>query len=68
MNAPFQGPLDAVLNYPLYWTLRDVFQQKMSMQEIASRLIEERGLFQDTTVLGTFLDNHVFYLEIKYPM
>ena len=24
VNAPYQGPLDATLNYPMYWTLRHV--------------------------------------------
>jgi alpha-amylase len=57
-DKPYQGPLDAILNYPLYWTLRDVFQESKTMTEIQSRFAEEKQKFKDVTVLGVFLDNH----------
>ncbi|XP_013396432.1 acid alpha-amylase [Lingula anatina] len=58
-DSPFQGPLTSVLNYPMYWTLRNVFQQKSAgMRTIGDRLREEAAKFKDMTVLGGFVDNH----------
>eukprot|EP00048_Salpingoeca_helianthica_P017382 m.236946 g.236946 ORF g.236946 m.236946 type:complete len:530 (+) comp20855_c0_seq1:50-1639(+) len=57
-NANYQPPLDATLNYPFYWTLRDVFTAGHSMREIHDRVEEEKTGFRDRSVLGLFLDNH----------
>jgi len=50
--------LDALLNYPQYFTLKDVFEYKQSMYNIRSTFNSEATSFSDTTVLGSFIDNH----------
>ena len=55
--APYQGPLDATLNYPFYYVLKNVFQYKQSMYLIRSG-IKASSVFRDVAVLGNFLDNH----------
>lgn len=59
-TAGYQGPLDAVLNFPAYWALRDVFEKKKSFLEFHKSLTEQRKHFNDTSVLGLFIDNHDF--------
>ena len=54
----FQGPLDATLDYPLYYAMRDVFGGQQSMYQLQSMLQECEQSFSDVSVLGTFLDNH----------
>ncbi|EDQ92354.1 uncharacterized protein MONBRDRAFT_14014 [Monosiga brevicollis MX1] len=56
--APFQGPLDATLNYPMYWALRHAFQEKQSMWGISTTWKDCKASFQDTKLLGLFVDNH----------
>ena len=60
--AGYQGPLSALLNYPMWYKLNDVFsagdQGRKSMYEIRTGITENRQAFRDTTVLGNFLDNH----------
>ncbi len=46
------------MNYPLYFTLRNVFNFKHSMYEIRSTLMSEQGAFSDMDALGVFIDNH----------
>eukprot|EP01147_Barroeca_monosierra_P004762 gene4762-6842_t len=58
LNAIFQGAMDATLNYPMYWTLRHVFQEQQSAYMITSSLQQQRSAFKDISVLGLFLDNH----------
>ena len=57
--SPFQGAaLDGVLSYPMFFQLRNVYAQKQSFIEI-QQLSDQMPLkFQDTSVLGSFLDNH----------
>eukprot|EP00121_Abeoforma_whisleri_P012120 Awhi_evm1s11186 len=50
--------LTSVLHYPLYYALRNVFQQKKDMHEIANVLANARKMFTDTAALGGFIDNH----------
>lgn len=59
-TAGYQGPLDAVLNFPAFWALRDVFEKKKSFLEFHKSLTEQRKHFNDTSVLGLFIDNHDF--------
>ena len=40
-TASFQGPLDAVLNFPLYWTLRYIFQEKRQNFRALSVLLDQ---------------------------
>jgi len=56
--AGYQPPLTATLNYPLYYTLTQVYAQHQSMYNIRTMNASEAASFQDITVLGTFLDNH----------
>lgn len=58
--AEYQGPLNAVLNFPVYWSLRKVFTENQPMTLLKTTLERERTLFKDVTVLGNFLDNHDF--------
>ena len=53
----YQGSLDAVLNYPMYFTLKDVFQGKQSMYNLRNTLLAEK-VFPDRSILGMFIDNH----------
>ncbi|KAJ4455423.1 putative Alpha-amylase A type-3 [Paratrimastix pyriformis] len=56
--AGYQAVIDATLSYPMYFTLRDVFQRQASVRRIADTLSAYDRYFKDQTVLGTFLDNH----------
>ena len=56
--AGYQGPLSALLNYPMWYKLNDVFLGRKSMYEIRTGITENQQAFRDTTVLGNFLDNH----------
>mmetsp|Transcript_8082 Transcript_8082/g.25367 ORF Transcript_8082/g.25367 Transcript_8082/m.25367 type:complete len:483 (+) Transcript_8082:2-1450(+) len=56
--AKFQGPLDATLSYPLFFTMRNVFGSQQSMYQLQSMLQQYQQAFSDPSVLGTFLDNH----------
>ena len=56
--GPYQDYLPSVFNYPMYYTIQDVFANKHDMSVIPWRLQEVRSQFRDTTVLGTFIDNH----------
>mmetsp|Transcript_1008 Transcript_1008/g.1000 ORF Transcript_1008/g.1000 Transcript_1008/m.1000 type:complete len:341 (-) Transcript_1008:24-1046(-) len=53
----YQGPLDAVLNYPLYFLLRNIFAYGGDMYQ-ARDFMNNMKAFKDQTILGNFLDNH----------
>jgi alpha-amylase len=56
--APFQNTaLDGILSYPMYYTIRNVFQNGDSMTQFTQR-IKDYQQFYDPTALGTFVDNH----------
>ena len=60
--ASYQNVADAVLHYPLFFTLIKVFKddaltrEGMTLLEIQVKSNQQH--FKDTTVCGTFLDNH----------
>jgi len=54
----YQGCLDSVLSYPMFFTMRDVFANGQSMRQLGNRLQDDERYFKDTSVLGTFIDNH----------
>ncbi|KAN0055305.1 hypothetical protein ACTA71_008415 [Dictyostelium dimigraforme] len=56
--ASFQGPVDGVLSYPMFFTLRSVFAQQQSMNQIQSTFQSYQQLFSNISLLGTFIDNH----------
>jgi len=57
-NAIYQGPMSATLNYPMFYTMRDVFQSGKSAYGIKNRIQEEASKFSDVDALGVFVDNH----------
>jgi alpha-amylase len=56
--AGYQGSLDALLHYPLYFALKNVFGYRQSMFQIRSTLDASKRAFSDVSVLGLFIDNH----------
>ncbi|XP_006816582.2 uncharacterized protein LOC102801712 [Saccoglossus kowalevskii] len=58
--ASYQGSLDSLLSFPMYYTLEDVFQTSPlgKLTQIHDQLLREADEYQDTSVLGGFLDNH----------
>ncbi|CAG8627167.1 14362_t:CDS:2, partial [Ambispora leptoticha] len=56
--ADYQNDIDALLSYPLYYTLNSVYADGNSMYGIRDALNQNRQSFKDTTVLGNFLDGH----------
>ncbi|MEW9702947.1 carbohydrate binding domain-containing protein, partial [Paenibacillus sp. SI8] len=48
---------DAVLDFPMYYTIRDVFGHDASMTNIKDRYAQDNK-YRDTRFNGTFLDNH----------
>jgi alpha-amylase len=56
--SSFQGHLDATLNYPLYFAIKSVWDYKQSMFTLRTTKQQEAASFQDTSVLGNFIDNH----------
>jgi len=55
--AGFQGVLNGILNYPLFFVLRSVFQQGQSMNGIQT-YYQQASAWPDQTLLGNFIDNH----------
>ena len=56
--GPYQNSLTALFNYPMYYTISDVFGSGKSMNNIDSRYSQEEGHFKDIDALGVFVDNH----------
>lgn len=56
--GPYQGALTGLFNYPMYYTIKDVFGGKQSMYGIKNRFEQEGPHFQDLNSLGIFVDNH----------
>lgn len=56
--GPYQGPVTAVFNYPMYYSIKDVFGSKQSMYGLKNRYQEEEQHFSDIDALGLFVDNH----------
>ncbi|KAH6918774.1 alpha-amylase [Coprinopsis sp. MPI-PUGE-AT-0042] len=58
--AEWQGPLDSVLNFPMYTALRDAYSLPgpANITGLISVFEESRKKFKDTTLLGNFLENH----------
>ena len=54
--ADYQNHMDALLNYPLYYTIKDSFCG--SMRKIEEYMGYARNKWKDKTVMGTFVENH----------
>jgi len=55
--ADYQNYVPGLLNYPMYFTIKDVFAYSQSMYNIRNRYTQE-AVFKDIDALGTFVDNH----------
>ncbi|USB32576.1 family 14 glycosylhydrolase [Paenibacillus sp. YPG26] len=53
----YSNYLDAVIDFPMYYTIRDVFGQDQSTTKIKDRYTED-GNYRDAKLNGIFLDNH----------
>ena len=56
--APYQNALDATFNYPLYYTMRDVFAHGKSLTLLSQMYKDQTTKFRDVDALGIFVDNH----------
>ncbi|SMO82521.1 Glycosidase [Melghirimyces algeriensis] len=55
--GPYTHHLDGVLDYPMYYTIRDVFGQNQSMYHIRDRFNQDRH-YRNKHLNGVFIDNH----------
>ena len=53
----YSNYLDAVLDFPMYYTMRDVFAKDGSMNLIKERYTQD-SRYKNPNLNGTFLDNH----------
>jgi len=56
--ASYQGVIDGLLSYPLFFALRSVFESQSSMYNLQITAQQYESTFPDVNLLGTFLDNH----------
>jgi len=56
--AGYQGAMDGVLSYPLFFMLRSTFQSQQSLYNLQNLLQQYQSSFSDLDLLGTFIDNH----------
>ena len=56
--SPYQNDITALFNYPMYYTISDVFGSGKSMYQIRNRYNTEDSDFQNVDLLGVFVDNH----------
>jgi alpha-amylase len=56
--GPYQQQVEGLFNYPMYFTIKDVFGSGQSMQGIKNRFAQEGPHFKDIDALGIFVDNH----------
>ncbi|GCE06550.1 alpha-amylase family glycosyl hydrolase [Dictyobacter aurantiacus] len=56
-DGPYTHYLDAVLDYPMYYTIHDVFGQNQSMWNIHDRYASDFQ-YRDPLTNGVFIDNH----------
>jgi len=56
--GPYQGAVTGLFNYPMYYTIKDVFGSGKSMTQIPQRYNDEGPHFSDIDALGLFVDNH----------
>lgn len=56
--SPYQNDITALFNYPMYYTISDVFGSGKSMYQIRNRYNTEDSDFANVDLLGVFVDNH----------
>lgn len=52
-----QGGFDSLFDFPLYYTMKEVFAEGADMRKLAARIYLDR-YYPDAGMLATFLDNH----------
>jgi alpha-amylase len=57
-DAGYEGPVDGILNYPFFYSLRSAFQQYSSMNAFQSYYSGASTIWPDQDILGNFVDNH----------
>mmetsp|Transcript_20917 Transcript_20917/g.15037 ORF Transcript_20917/g.15037 Transcript_20917/m.15037 type:complete len:350 (+) Transcript_20917:42-1091(+) len=56
--GPYQNYVTGLFNYPMYYTIKDVFGSGKSMNNFENRYNQEEPHFNDLNALGVFVDNH----------
>lgn len=56
--SDYQNYLDALLNYPLYFALKNAFQSNGPINQFESLYQGINSKFKDPSVLGVFINNH----------
>ena len=56
--ASYQGAVNSVLNYALYSTMRNTFNEKKSMTHFKNYYDTAYEIWPDITTLGNFVNNH----------
>lgn len=54
----YQNYVTALFNYPMYYSIRDVWMYGRTMRTIADRWSQNNQYFRDVDALGLFVDNH----------
>lgn len=54
----YQNHVTGLFNYPMFYTIQDVFGNGKSMYEIRTQFETEEQAFKDVEALGMFVDNH----------
>ncbi|KAL4803699.1 glycoside hydrolase superfamily [Aspergillus unguis] len=58
-TCPYQDVIDGVFNYPIYYPLLRAFQSTSgSLSELADMIENVKYTCNDTTLLGSFIENH----------
>ncbi|MBU1108706.1 MAG: hypothetical protein KKB51_18665 [Candidatus Riflebacteria bacterium] len=52
-----EGKFNSLFDFPLYYSMKDVFAEGADMRRLASRIYFDRN-YPDAGMLATFLDNH----------
>jgi alpha-amylase len=56
--GPYQDFVSGLFNYPMYYTIKDVYGGGQSMYNIKSRWSDVSSHFKNPSALGLFVDNH----------
>lgn len=56
--ASYQGPVDSLLNFPFYSSMRYVFEKGGSMNSLEHYYNGASATWSDMSVLGNFINNH----------
>lgn len=57
-NAAFQGYVDATLNYPLFFAIRNTFISGQSLYQFRNLYNQSKAAYHDMHLEGNFADNH----------